>query len=105
VKKLFALAAIAMSMASPALADDAADVAQAYAAFQYTQAVIYHSGCEKLPDVLMYGVVQEMKKIPEATMIAADEKIHDEMVRDGSGAAWCARVKPIIWKRIKEIMQ
>jgi hypothetical protein len=71
-------------------------------AYGFTVALIYHSGCEKLPLHLMYSVVLEMKKIPDSVLIPANEKVHAEMTQDGSGAAWCARIKPNIWKRIKE---
>jgi hypothetical protein len=100
MKKLLTATALlsAMFAASPALADDP----QAYAAYQFTQAVIYHTGCEKLPDQLMYGIVQAMKTIPESVLVPATTKVTDEIKSDGSSAAWCARIKPIIWKHIKE---
>jgi hypothetical protein len=87
MKKLLTSVALFATMfaASPALADDVDP--RAYA---FTLTAIYHTGCEKLPDQLIYGIVLEMKNIPDSVLMSAEQKIHDEMVRDGSAAAWCA---------------
>jgi hypothetical protein len=93
LKKLLTTVALltAMFAASPALAaDDAWSPV-----FGYEQAFIYHMGCEKLPPIAAYGIVLQLRNIPEADKKAAVKKVTDALDSEGP-TAWCARVKPWI---------
>lgn len=96
MKKLTALllTTVALFAASPAPAVDVDPQA-----FAFMQGFLYHQGCAKLPDLLIYGIVLQMKDIPDAVMMPAEQKVHDALVSEGV-PAWCARIKPQIDKFI-----
>lgn len=93
MKKLFALAAIAMSMASPALADDVDQ--RAYA---FVLATAYDGVCAKLPPLLMQGITTALGDMPEPVFNAARQKVNDEHRR--LGTEFCAYFKPLIDERV-----
>ena len=91
MKKLLAATAIALSMASPALADDAADK-EAYLAVLM---LVYDSGCENLPPLTRLGIADKVATMPDSLLGPANKKAHDQLTAEGP-AAFCAWLKPIV---------
>ena len=100
MKKLLTTVALlsAMFAASPALADEADDLDEAYG---YLTVLFYGKSCESLPLNLTGPVAGNLLRIPDAIHNRAQDKVDAAMRAEGL-TAWCANRKPRMDKFLAE---
>ena len=87
MKKILATAAIALSLASPVLADDIDNRTN-----NLLSVYVYDGMCERLPPLLMEGIGLEIADVPLATRTTAEKQILDQLTSLGR-VEFCARLK------------